>query len=115
WPATSGTPRPLWPPGLADGGIPVVVWYVGTGKKSLTPPPPALLVGFSFHTVSLVMVVPETTSLVPPHPSANGLEAGKSTCALPSVLPSPHPLSPAAQRTVTPHAAPAGAACSAGA
>jgi hypothetical protein len=51
------------------------------------------------------MVVPDTVSLVPPQPSANGLDAGKSTCGLPSVTPSAEPLSPAAQQTVTPRLA----------
>ena len=63
----------------------------------LTPPPVALL-GFSFQTVSAEILPAEATSLVPPQPRAYGLEAGKSTCALPSVSPSPEPLSPAAQQ-----------------
>src|SRR5262245_27700210 len=103
-PATSGTPRPLRPPGLFDAGTPAAAWYFGTAKKSLTPPPEALLVGFSFQTVSLVIVDPDPTSFVPPQPSAKGLDAGKSACCFPSPAPSCEPLSPDAQQTVTPSA-----------
>jgi hypothetical protein len=56
------------------------------------------------------MLPAAATSRVPPQPNALGLEAGKSTCALPSPTPSPEPLSPAATHTVTPIAA---AACKA--
>src|SRR5712671_4986156 len=69
------------------------------------PPPVALLSEDSFQTTSLAIVVPAAVSLVPPHPKANGLDAGKSTCAIPSPTPSPEPLSPDAQQTVTPSAA----------
>src|SRR5262249_47758420 len=61
------------------------------------------------------MVVPEATNFVPPQPSANGLDAGKSTWARPSGaspnganrsgFSSPEPASPEAQQTVTPRAA----------
>src|SRR5690349_21298758 len=92
-------------PSLADGGTWASVCQVGRAKVSLTPPPVAELVGLSFHTTSLVTVVPDPSSRVPPHPSTYWLEAGKSTCALPSPTASPEPLSPAAQQTVTPNAA----------
>src|SRR5579871_5555991 len=64
------------------------------------PPPVPLLP--SFHTTSLVIVVPLTEMAVPPQPAAQGLEAGKSTCASPSVTPSVARLSPAATNTETP-------------
>src|SRR3954468_8158741 len=73
-------------------------------KKSLTPPPVALAAE-AFQTVSLATVLSEATSLVPPQLSANGLDAGESTCARPSATPSLEPLSPAAQQTETPKAA----------
>src|SRR5438874_543268 len=104
-PATSGTPRPFRPPGFFETGTPAAAWYAGTPKTSLTPPPVALVAGFSFQTVSLVMAAPAPTSFVPPQPSANGLEAGKSACCFPSAAPSPEPPSPDAQQTVTPRAA----------
>src|SRR3954454_14907539 len=81
------------------------VWYAGRGKNVLTPPPVALLLAFSFQTISLAMVAPEAVSLVPPQPSANGLDAEKSTCGWPSATPAAEPLSPAAQQTVTPRLA----------
>src|SRR5215470_17793447 len=68
------------------------------------PPPVALSVD-SFQTTSLEILLPLAAIFVPPHPSANGLDAGKSTCAFPSPTPSPEPLSPDAQQTVTPRAA----------
>src|SRR5262245_19602274 len=84
--------------------MPVALWYAGTGKKSLTPPPVALSAD-SFQTTSLEIVFPEAVSSVPPQPKTKGLDAGKSTCAFPSSTPSPEPLSPDAQQTVTPKAA----------
>src|ERR1019366_3746610 len=48
----------------------------------------------------------------PPHASAFGLDAGKSQCGCPSVMPTPLPLSPAATQTVTPSAAPSAMAAS---
>src|SRR5574337_1810548 len=99
-PPTSGTPRPCWLD-PATGGTFAAAWYAGGGKKTLTPPPVALSVP-SFHTVSDAIDAPDAISLVPPQPSAYGLDAGKSTCGLPSATPSPEPLSPAAQQTVTP-------------
>ena len=50
-------------------------------------------------------VAGSASSLVPPQPSAYGLEAGKSTCCWPSLTPSVLPLSPAATHTVMPSAA----------
>jgi hypothetical protein len=44
-------------------------------------------------------------SVVPPHASEYGLEAGKSTWSAPSLTPSLEPLSPAATHTLTPTAA----------
>ena len=52
-----------------------------------------------------MIAVADAVSRVPPQASMNGLDAGKSTCALPSVTASPEPLSPAAAQTVTPSAA----------
>src|SRR5271170_1867478 len=70
------------------------------------PPPVApSLFASSFHTVSLLMVLPEATRRVPPHASTCGLDAGKSTWFRPSVAPSVDPSSPAATQTVTPMAA----------
>ncbi len=83
-----------------------MAWYAGSGKKALTPPPVALVVAPSFHTVSDAIVVALlASSLVPPQASTLGLEAGKSTCTWPSATPSDEPLSPAATQTVTPIAA----------
>src|SRR5689334_10953293 len=100
-PATSGTPRPPCP--LGDAGTWLSACQAGGGNSTLTPPPlapsPALV---SFQTTSLVMVVPEPSRRVPPQPSTYGLEAGKSTCAAPSLSPSLEPLSPLAAVTVTP-------------
>src|SRR4051812_27054592 len=87
------------------GGTLAAFWYAGTAKKPLTPPPVALVFAFSFHTTSSLIALPAALIRVPPQPSANGLEAGKSTCGLPSPTPSVEPLSPAAQHTVTPIAA----------
>src|SRR2546421_12957073 len=78
----------------------------GRANTVLTPPPVApSLALVSFHTTSLTIDAPLAVSLVPPHASAFGLEAGKSTCGWPSLSPSPEPLSPAAAVTVTPSAA----------
>ncbi len=63
-------------------------------------PPPSL-----FHTVSLAMAAPEPSSRTPPQPTTKGLEAGKSTCALPSLTPSVARLSPEAANTLTPRLA----------
>ena len=70
---------------------------------SLTPPPEAPLE--EFHTTSLVIVAPEPSRCVPPQPRTLGDDAGKSAWASPSVTPSPEPLSPDAQQTVTPRLA----------
>ena len=86
----------------ASGGTPAFAWYAGRAKKPLTPPPVALLVGFSFQTTSSAIFLPDAVSLVPPQPSANGLEAGKSTCGWLSLMLSAEPLSPAAAQTVMP-------------
>ena len=55
------------------------------------------------------MAVPEPRSFVPPHASAKGLDAGKSTCGFPSrslgFRISDEPSSPEEQQTVTPSAA----------
>src|SRR5437867_970398 len=73
-PATSGTPRPTLP--LGDFGTLALDWYAGRGKILLTPPPVPPFPWF--QTTSLVMVLPEPSNFVPPHASANGLDAGKS-------------------------------------
>ena len=52
----------------------------------------------SFQTTSLVIVVPLALSLVPPHASTLGLEAGKSAWAWPSFTPSLDPSSPGGDR-----------------
>ena len=83
-----------------------LLWQLGSGKTSLMPPPVApSLFASSFHTVSLLMLLPEATNFVPPQASTLGLEAGKSTWFSPSVTPSVEPSSPAATQTVTPMAA----------
>ena len=104
FPATSGTPRPDAPAGPeADAGARLPSWQ---GNWALTPPPPAPPPLPSFHTVSaeITPVAGSACRLVPPQPSACGLDAGKSTCGWPSVTPSPLPLSPDATQTVTPSA-----------
>src|SRR6516165_6277642 len=68
-------------------------------------PPPVALSDDSFQTTSLEILPPLAVSLVPPQASAKGLDAANSTCAFPSPTPSPEPLSPDAQQTVTPRAA----------
>src|ERR1700685_1561375 len=107
FPVTSGTPRPTLWLGLAEAGTPALACQLGTGvKKSLMPPPVApSLFASSFHTVSLLMELPEAPSFVPPQARTLGLEAGKSTWLSPSVTPSVEPSSPAATQTVTPIAA----------
>src|SRR5580700_7892813 len=121
FPATSGTPRPPAP--LPDAppdelppdevpparaGTPALACHAGTANWSLTPPPPApSLDASSFQTTSELTapVDGSASSLVPPQPSAYGLDAGKSACCWPSVTPSVLPLSPAAAHTVMPRAA----------
>src|SRR5437870_844586 len=68
-PATSGTPRPAVP--FGDLGTLAFDWYAGRANALLTPPPVPLVL--SFQTTSLLMVVPDPSSFVPPHPRANGL------------------------------------------
>ena len=92
----------------ALAGTPAVVWKDGTAKTSLTPPPPApSLAAVSFQTTSELITPVDgfAMSLVPPQPSACGLDAGKSTCGFPSLTASPLPLSPEATHTVMPIAA----------
>src|ERR1700720_4482045 len=101
-PATSGTPRP--PFGSTGFGTPKPSCHVGRRKAVLTPPPVAPPLGWSFQTVSRTIWLFEACNVVPPHPSANELEAGKSTWFLPSFTPSDEPLSPDATQTVTPMA-----------
>src|ERR1700681_4370925 len=82
--ATSGTVRRCCPSFTLVGNA-VFAWKAGTVKKSLTPPPvpePA-----EFHTTSVLIVPPLVSISVPPHPIAQGLDAGKSTFAL--LLPRP--------------------------
>src|SRR5579862_1154085 len=111
-PATSGTPRPPLaedaeaPPALA--GTPALACQLGRENWSETPPPPApSFEAVSFHTTSELTtpVAGSASNLVPPHPSAWGLDAGKSQCTWPSLTASPLPLSPAATHTVIPRAA----------
>src|SRR5579871_3308038 len=63
------------------------------------PPPLPLLP--SFQTDSALMRLAATLMRVPPQPMAAGLDAGKSTCALPSLTPSVARLSPEATNTDT--------------
>src|SRR5579871_3873945 len=86
-----------------DGGIPAPTCQPGRSNTSLTPPPVECVP--SFQTTSLLVPLSERSNCVPPHPSAKGLEAGKSACARPSPTPSSEPLSPDAQHTVMPSAA----------
>ena len=75
---------------------------------SLTPPPLApSFEAVSFHTTSELIAPVEgsASSLVPPQPSACGPDAGKSTCAWPSLTALPLPLSPEATHTVMPSTA----------
>jgi hypothetical protein len=65
------------------------------------PLPPPLL----FQTLSPLSLAPLVFSLVPPQPTTQGLEAGKSTCALPSLTPSVARPSPEAAKTETPASA----------
>src|ERR1035438_9062102 len=78
--------------------------HEGRAKTLLTPPPvaPSWLAN-SFHTTSETIVAPLASSLVPPHASTCGLEAGKST--LLPIPPSVDPSSPAATVIVIPSAA----------
>src|SRR5580698_9743550 len=76
-PDTSGTPRidsavdwPLLLTALRSA------CQLGVAKKLLTPPPLAPPLVPSFQTTSLEMLLPLNCRLVPPQPSANGLEAG---------------------------------------
>ncbi len=92
----------------ARTGTPALAWKDGTGKTSLTPPPPApSLAAVSFQTTSELITPVDgfAMSLVPPQASACGLDAGKSTCGFPSLTASPLPLSPEATHTVMPIAA----------
>jgi hypothetical protein len=102
-PATSGTPRP--PPVTVGAGTSKPCCQVGRGKTLLTPPPVAPPFGRSSQTVSLTIWSLEAWSVVPPQPSANVLDAGKSTWLLPSLTASVDPLSPEATHTLTPMAA----------
>src|SRR5580658_1636360 len=92
---TSGTPRP--PLGFAGAGTCAVDCHDGSAKTS--PPPESL------QAVSEEIAVPDAFRVVPPQPSACGLDAGKSACEEPSLCPSLEPLSPDATHTVTPIAA----------
>src|SRR5436853_496311 len=70
---TVGAPEP-------GARIPAGRRLVGNGNTPLTPPPVApSLTLVSFHTTSLTIEPPRAVSLVPPHASTDGLEAGKST------------------------------------
>src|SRR5580704_4962180 len=100
-PATSGTPRPAKPFGAF--GTFALCWKLGSANASLTPPPVApSFDDSSFQVCSLLIEVPERANFVPPQPTRNGLDAGKSTVGFPLVLPSVEPLSPDAASTVTP-------------
>src|SRR5438128_2514744 len=63
------------------------------------PPAPAEP-GPSFHTDSQTITPFLAITRVPPQPVTFGLDAGKSTCAKPSLPSSLDPSSPAAQRMV---------------
>src|SRR5579871_2761486 len=102
-PQTSGTPRPIAPPGLTEGGT-MPACQAGIGFMTLMPPPPPDP-GPSFQTTSSAIFDPEAVRRVPPQPSENALDAGKSTWACPSLMSSLEPSSPEATQTVTPRAA----------
>ena len=109
---TSGTMRPASWPGLT-GAMSSPDCQAGRAMRALTPPPvePPLSArrpSPSFHARSLRLA--PVRSSVPPTASTNGLEHGKSTCALPSLMPSDEPSSPAATQMVIPISA---ASCSA--
>src|SRR5271170_466595 len=103
--ATSGTPRPTWCGGLADGGTLTSSCHDGLVNSAEMPPPPAPSpCASSFHTTSDLIAGGErleAVSFVPPTPSTYGLDAGKSTCA-PLATPSLDPSSPEAQQMVMP-------------
>src|SRR5438067_2056352 len=72
-PPTTNCSPSTRPPGLADGGTPASFWYAGRSKTSLTPPPPALRCGSSFHTTSLAIAPLFALRRVPPQHSTYGL------------------------------------------
>src|SRR5262249_7153528 len=90
---------------LAEAGTCAFPCQSGSGNTSLTPPPVAPPLAPAFQTTSLLIALPLTSRCVPPHARTYRDAAGKSTCAWPSLTPSPEPLSPEAQQTVTPSAA----------
>src|ERR1022692_3226035 len=63
-PATSGTPRPIRPPGFTEGGTLALACQVGRSMLSLIPPPVAPRLGPSLQTVSLVMLVRDDCRVV---------------------------------------------------
>src|ERR1700674_3581706 len=92
-PPTSGTPRPWRWPSLIEPGTFAPLCQDWGGMRSLTPPPVAPL---SFQ-VACANEDSETFSIVvPPQLVTRGSEAGYRTCALPSPIPHPDPVSPEA-------------------
>src|SRR5271165_3063956 len=102
----SGTTRPFMLFLLMD--LIVTFCHCGRGKTVLTPPPVAPLWPLPVrrpgdcHQTCSVTFGGVPVSIVPPTARANGLELGKSTCALPSVNSSPDPSSPADTHVVIP-------------
>src|SRR5271169_5537341 len=100
----SGATRPSMLPELSD--LTLTFCQAGRGKTVLTPPPvapppPALSPG-DCHQVTSWTLDPDFFSIVPPTPSAFGLELGKSIWAWPSLTWSPEPSSPAETQVVMP-------------
>src|SRR5450432_2449023 len=102
---TSGMTRPSILGWFTDWMV--TFCQLGRLKRTLTPPPPApppcpfLSPGATNHTCSVgLAVVP--VIIVPPTLKTNGLELGKSTCALVSPTASPEPSSPDEMQTVIP-------------
>src|SRR5262249_55243796 len=77
-PQTSGTPRLTWPSLTLTGRV-TPCWKAGTAKRSLIPPPVPHPVEPSFHTTSLLIVLPMVSRSVPPQPIIHGLDAGNWT------------------------------------
>src|SRR5271167_2624474 len=102
----SGTTRPSMLPGLSD--LTRTFCQAGLSNFMLTPPPVEPPPSFSVrwpgasHQVTSFTDAPDCSNMVPPMPSANGLELGKSTWALPSSSWSPDPSSPEETQIVIP-------------
>src|ERR1700722_12764801 len=99
-----GATRPSMLPLLSD--LILTFCHAGRGKTVLTPPPvapppPDRWPGFSHQVISLTFD-PDCFNIVPPTPSAFGLELGKSIWAWLSLIWSPEPSSPDEMQAVMP-------------